>query len=314
MNESIHDERLEQLVRIIEPHGKLLRAWQLTGGLSAHMTALKLLLPDGLTRKLILRQPGAATLQRNPNAAADEFKLLQVLKAAGIAAQTPYHLDQSGTLFPTPYLVIEYVEGEPEYSPENALALVIQIATQLARIHSLNGSTPELAFLPRQTGFTEKYDKPVASGESPEERRIREALRAAGTLPSLNQPTLLHGDFWPGNILWKDGILAAVIDWEDAMIGDPLADFAISRLDIRLIFGIDAMIAFTQGYQSLSAINYEHLPYWDLCAALRAASNLAMWASGFPQLGRPDITEQTLRDGLSWFIDQAFERLNISGE
>ena len=30
----------------------------------------------------------------------------------------------------------------------------------------------------------------------------------------VNRPVLLHGDFWPGNILWRDGRLVAVIDWE----------------------------------------------------------------------------------------------------
>ena len=26
---------------------------------------------------------------------------------------------------------------------------------------------------------------------------------------------LLHGDYWPGNVLWKNGALVGVIDWED---------------------------------------------------------------------------------------------------
>lgn len=294
-------QQLEQVVRAIEPESKLLRAWQLTGGLSAHMTAFEILLPDGRAKKLVLRQPGSATLQRNPNAAAEEFRLLQLLQSAGIVVPTPYPLDQSS------YLVMEYVEGEPDYAPADAVQLAAQSATQLARIHQIDGST--LSFLPRQTTFAEQYATPSARDESQLERRIRKILRDAGSQPSLNRPVLLHGDFWPGNLLWKDGELAAVVDWEDAHIGDPLADFAISRLDIRLIYGIEAMQAFTECYQSLSAIDYTHLPYWDLCAALRAAPNLALWASGFPQLGRSDLTEQALRDGLTRFVEQALERV-----
>ena len=64
---------------------------------------------------------------------------------------------------------------------------------------------------------------------------------------------LLHGDFWPGNILWRYGQLVAVIDWEDAALGDPLADVANSRLEILWAFGIDAMQSFTHYYQSLTA-------------------------------------------------------------
>ena len=99
----------------------------------------------------------------------------------------------------------------------------------------------------------------------------------------INAPVLLHGDYWPGNILWRDEQLAAVIDWEDARLGDPLIDLAISRLDLLWIFGSEAMNSFTQDYLTGMAIDTRDLPYWDLCAALRlvrlAGANLAEWAA-----------------------------------
>jgi aminoglycoside phosphotransferase (APT) family kinase protein len=108
----------------------------------------------------------------------------------------------------------------------------------------------------------------------------------------------------------------AVIGWEDARLGDPLIDLAISRLDIAWIFGIDAMTAFTHHYQSTMAIDYTNLPYWDLCAALRlvrlAGSSLAEWAAFFAPFGRHDITEQTMRKDFKLFITQAFDKLSGS--
>jgi aminoglycoside phosphotransferase (APT) family kinase protein len=114
---------------------------------------------------------------------------------------------------------------------------------------------------------------------------------------------LLHGDFWPGNILWKDGRLVAVIDWEDAAIGDPLADVANGRLEVLWAFGIDAMRSFTDQYASMAAIDWTSLPYWDLCAALRPASKIGEWAAN-------DIAEERMRKGHRWFITQAFEKLS----
>lgn len=40
------------------------------------------------------------------------------------------------------------------------------------------------------------------------------------------QPVLIHGDLWPSHILWdrQDHRPTAVIDWEDARLGDPAAD------------------------------------------------------------------------------------------
>jgi aminoglycoside phosphotransferase (APT) family kinase protein len=143
-------------------------------------------------------------------------------------------------------------------------------------------------------------------------------LESVWPLPQRNTSVLLHGDFWPGNILWRDGTLVAVIDWEDAKLGDPLTDLAISRLDILWIFGVDAMHSFTHHYMSMMAIDYTNLPYWDLCAALRlvrlAGSNLAEWAAFFPPFGRHDITEQTIRDHYRFFITQAFEKLAVTSD
>ncbi|MSP13031.1 MAG: aminoglycoside phosphotransferase family protein [Chloroflexi bacterium] len=150
-----------------------------------------------------------------------------------------------------------------------------------------------------------------------DEERIRDTLVSAWQLPQRNASVLLHGDFWPGNILWQGDKLVAVIDWEDASLEDPLTDLAISRLDILWIFGIDAMNSFTYHYKSMMAIGYTNLPYWDLCAALRlvrlAGANLAAWAAFFPPFGRHDITEQTIREHYRFFISQAFEELRILG-
>ncbi len=77
---------------------------------------------------------------------------------------------------------------------------------------------------------------------------IRSAL-AHNWPPERRTPSrLLHGDFWPGNTLWRMGRLTAVIDWEDAARGDPLADPGNGRLEVALLWGREAMQAFTDHY------------------------------------------------------------------
>lgn len=306
------DAQFEQLAHRIEPQSRLLRTWPLPGGLSAHITALEVMRPDGQTQKMIVRRPGEATLKRNPNAAADEFKLLQLLQSTGLPVPAPYYLDASGQIFDTPYLVMEYIEGRAKYSPANLPDAVRQIATLLARIHRLDGSLPGLAALPRQSdGLVEKLARLLTGAQLlPDEKQIRAALASFTPLPSLNKPVLLHGDFWPGNLLWREDRLVAVVDWEDALVGEPLSDFAISRLDMLLIFGSEAMNIFSQQYQSLNPIRFTALPYWDLYAALRAAPHLAEWAAGYRSPGRDDITETTMRAGHQLFITQALQKLS----
>jgi aminoglycoside phosphotransferase (APT) family kinase protein len=307
-------QQLEQVIQEIDPGSELLAVWELKGGISARMTALEVRLAAGQRRKMIVRQPGARAIAHNPHAAAGEFKILQIVQVAGVKAQTPYLLDLSGTILPAPYLVIEYIEGAPEVAPANVITFVEQIATQLATLHGINGSQPEFTFLPQQAQRLAELLKrqPAELDHSLDEGRIRAHLEAVWPLPQVNPPALLHGDFWPGNLLWKDGKLVAVIDWEDAEVGNPLADFAISRLDVLWIFGPDALPDFTQRYRSLVTFDFSQLAYWDLCAALRPASRIAEWAEGWPELGRSDITEATMRSAHKWFVNQAFENLSAT--
>jgi aminoglycoside phosphotransferase (APT) family kinase protein len=294
----------ERLVRRIEPQGKLLRAWQLAGGVSARVTGLEIEQADGHKRRLVVRQHGEADLRANPRIAADEFRLLQGLEAAGLAVPMPYYVDESGEILATPYVVIEFVEGEAEFEPHDLGGLLAELAAQLASVHRVDGSNTELSFLPQQEArVAEKLaNQPDQLDESLSEGRIREALEAAWPWPQRNPSVLLHGDFWPGNLLWRDGRLVAVLDWEDAAVGDPLADVANSRLEVLWAFGSEAMERFTRHYHSLMTWDFANLPYWDLWAALRPASKLSGW-------GLDEVAEKAMREQHRWFVEQALGKV-----
>ncbi len=306
MTTSKEDKKFEQLVQKIDPQNRLLRTWRLEGGVSAQVTALEIERPDRHTKKLIVRQHGAVDLKRNPHVAADEFKLLHILHSVGLATPTPYHLDQSGEIFSTPYVVIEYIEGKPEFAPANLPDLILQLAMHLSRIHTIDCSNLDVSFLPKQEEIYAETlrERPTNVDDAFDEGRIRDTLESVWPVPQVNESVLLHGDFWPGNTLWKDGQLVAVIDWEDAALGDPLADVANSRLEILWAFGVDAMQHFTHQYRSMATIDVTNLPYWDLCAALRQVPKISEW-------GLDGITEKAMREGLRFFIAQAFAKLSV---
>jgi aminoglycoside phosphotransferase (APT) family kinase protein len=349
MVDSKADKKFEEVVHKFEPQSKLIRTWELKGGVSAQVTAIEIELSDGRMKKMIVRQHGEVDLEHNPHIAADEFKLLQLLHYAGLAVPKPYYLGQSDEIFSTPYVVIEYIEGEPIFAPKfvantpamggaSALHTIpqiashhphstfpyatthpihrfevepaadhsFQLATQLSILHKVDCSNLDVSFLPLQEKkVAEKLGKrPVKVDELLDEGHIRDAVEAVWPLPQINSSVLLHGDFWPGNILLRDGQIAGVIDWEDAALGDPLADVANSRLEMLWAFGIDAMRSFTHYYQSMTIIDFTNLPYWDLYAALRPISQIAEW-------GLEDSTEITMRERHRWFVTQAFEKLAV---
>jgi aminoglycoside phosphotransferase (APT) family kinase protein len=297
-------EKFERLVTKFEPEGKLMRAWRLEGGVSAQVTALEIEQAEGYTRKLIVRQYGENDLSHNPQVAADEFKLLEILHANTVLVPQPFYLDQALEIFPTPYIVIEFIEGNTEFAPANLTYFLQQMATQLAKIHSLDCSKLDLAFLPQHTEMfaTKLKVRSAKLDESLQEGLIRSILAKAFPLPPGNKPVILHGDYWMGNILWRDGEITAIIDWEDAQVGDPLADVANARLEILWAFGLAAMETFTGYYRSLAAIDYHSLPYWDLVAALRPAAKLSTWGLN------PD-TEKLFRERHKLFVSRAIAEL-----
>lgn len=302
MTAPVEFQKFAQVAQKISPHGKLLRTWELQGGVSAQVTALEIELPDGQTARMVVRRYGDADLQHKPHVAAHEFKLLQLLQAEGLPVAAPHFCDESGAIFVTPYIVIAFVEAESECAPANRAGCIHQLATQLARIHRIAGPNRNLSFLPKLDVISANKlaRRPETLDDSLSEGQIRDALEPVWPLPQRNSSVLLHGDYWPGNILWRDGRLVAILDWEDAAVGDPLADLANSRLELLWAFGGEAMQSFTRQYQAMTAIDCSNLPYWDLYAALRPANNLAAW-------GLDDATEQAMRARHSAFVAQALQ-------
>jgi aminoglycoside phosphotransferase (APT) family kinase protein len=294
-------ELFEALARRIEPGSKLLRTWDLKGGVSAQVTAFEIEQPDGRTERLIVRRHGARDLRRDPHIAAHEFRLLELLESAGIAAPTARYLDAQAEVFSVPSLVVDYVEGERETAPRDETEFVGRLAAVLAEIHRVDYE--EVSFLRQRVDIGAEVPgrRPDEPAEAP---RIRAVLESALPLPRRNRSVLLHGDFWPGNTLWKDGRLVAVIDWEDAAIGDPLADVANARLELLWALGADAMEAFTRRYASIvTAVDLTDLPYWDLWADLRLAGGTSEW-------GLDASTEKAMRAGHEAFVAQALAELS----
>jgi aminoglycoside phosphotransferase (APT) family kinase protein len=290
----------------IGPGARVLRTWELEGGISARVTALEVELANGEVRRAVVRQYGEANLRRNPRIAADELRLLRMLRSAGLPVPAPYLADESREVLSAPYLVLELVDGGPADRRSDVGHLAGQLATALVAIHRAGCARQDLPRLPEQDEVSAERlrSRPARLDESLSEGRVRDALDRAWPPERRNGSVLLHGDYWPGNTLWRNGTLVAVIDWEDAAFGDPLADLANGRLEIRMQFGPDAMDEFTRRYRSLApSLDCSSLPCWDLCAALRPAGRMSEWGLDGDTLGR-------LRDGHRSFVEQVLEQLS----
>ena len=309
-------KKFERIVKKLNLDGELVGIRPLMGGISAQMTALDIVQSNDETITIVARFPSEKHVQKNPHVVADEFNLLHALHKAGLVVPQPYLFDQSGEIFPRPYWLMSYVDGEMGLNPVDKLDCVRQYAEQLVHIHKVDISEDSFSFL---TTFGKNCERQNLVTERPfhdafREEEICQQLSSYRLKDNRNTAVLLHGDYWPGNTLWRDGKLVAVIDWEDAQMGDPLIDLAQARSELVWIWGIEAMQRFTNDYLSQMDIDVTQLPYWDLCATLRFLSILGDDLPGvvdyFGKYGRYDITEQSITSDYAWFIEQALTKLN----
>lgn len=282
-----------EVLRRVDPNLRLVSSRDLPGGVSAQVTALMTASSASLAANLVIRQYGARDRQRDPQIAAHEYHLLSLLHTAGLRVPRPVLADESCAILPGPYLVIEYVDGDAMIDPARAplpeAAVIFELATELARIHEAAISLGDLPYLTDMTCYAARriHDRPVVPDESLSEPAVRAALDRIWPPPVVNEPVLLHGDFWPGNTLWRDGSLVAVIDWEDAATGDPVADVSNARMEICIGYGPAAAAEFARQYSALRpAADLSTLPHWDLYAALRHAGRMDTWGLPVAELAR----------------------------
>ncbi len=265
------------LAERLEDGAEVTRRWSLSGGVSASVEGLELALPDGGARRVVVRRHGTADWKpTHADVTATEFALLRALDALGMCVPSPILLDTSSGLLGSPYLVTSFVEGSAEVEESRQPEALRQMAEVLARLHALD---VERVAPPALARLDDAYTCALRwlGEKTPATESLRAALAEGARGAERNTSTLVHNDFGPRNILWKDHAIAAIIDWEDAAVGDPLADLAGCRMELLWRWGAEAMESFTEHYLSLTGVDAFDLCAWEICCAAAAAAFMGSW-------------------------------------
>jgi aminoglycoside phosphotransferase (APT) family kinase protein len=298
---------LSEIVETLAPGARLVASTSFRGGLSSEMVLVEAELGDDSRRRFVVRARG----ERGSSSIGVEYRLLETVWAIGLPVPEPLLLDESGTVSDQPYMVLAYVDGSTRVSDDDGVDTARRLADVLASIHEVDGSRPDFTDLPRRAARVAwaLEGRRAALDDSLREGHILEVLRPHWPPSPPVRDSLLHCDLWLGNVLWAGSEVIAVIDWENAHVGDPLADLAITRLECAWSFGRDAVSALTEHYVARTGVDLRPLPLWDLAAALRPAGELSAWAADWRNYGRPGMTSERMRTAHRWFVDDALAAL-----
>jgi aminoglycoside phosphotransferase (APT) family kinase protein len=189
----------------------------------------------------IVRRPPFGHFAASAHDVLREARLLTILEQLG-ATRTP-RVAAVATDPPGPAYAMSRLPGhairqeEPAWlsTPAQRTTISLSLIETLAELHRLPAVGPfETARLGRSGGYLARQlkrwsgqrDEFVAAGVRAlaDEAPIREWLHA--NLPAERPTTLVHGDYKLDNVLIDEHTCAvtAVLDWEMATLGDPLAD------------------------------------------------------------------------------------------
>lgn len=277
---------------------------RLAGGASREMWLVVVERTDGSRERLVLRRdPPGSVIESSREA---ESSLLVLAHEAGVPVPVVRWAEADPTVLGSPFFMMEFVEGEAivrRLFRDDAYAvarerLPEQLATALARIHTIDTVRPEIAFLARPD-----EDVPSALVEL---HRYRDILRQiapdphpvfelairwlAERAPAPVPHGVVHGDFRMGNVLVDHEGLRAVLDWELAHVGDPREDlgwFCVRAWrfgnDDEPAGGLCDRERFVAAYERASGSDVDRaaVHWWEVFGALKWGIICVMQAATF---------------------------------
>jgi aminoglycoside phosphotransferase (APT) family kinase protein len=202
-------------------------------------------------------------LREEPDLAGHEFAILKKARSCGLPSPEPIAVAEDDTACGVPAVLMSFVAGRIELRPDDFELWLMQLAENLARIHSFRADD-----LPwKYRSWTRKTDltPPVwSTWPGLWARAIDFVLHGEPAF----EPVFIHRDYHPTNVLWTSGRLTGIVDWVNGCQGPAGVDLAHCRLNLTAMYGPSVAEKFLDAYRQATGGRYVHHPYWDLDAIL----------------------------------------------
>jgi aminoglycoside phosphotransferase (APT) family kinase protein len=197
---------------------------------------------SGASGSVVLRRPPLAHVLPTAHDMSREYRVIDALHPTGFPVPAPLHLCQDIDVIGAPFYLMAYVDGVVLRGPAEVAALSHAEARRtsellvdtLVQLHATDPAAIGLADFGRPDGYLERqvkrWHKQWEASKTRELSTLEEvATTLAATVPTGGRVGIVHGDFRLDNCMFSADArrILAVLDWEMATLGDPLADLGL---------------------------------------------------------------------------------------
>jgi len=249
----------------------------------------------------VLRRPSPNS-PAPPTTMGREFRVLTALEGTPVPHPKPFAMCEDDAVIGAPFYLMERVDGFPARLPlpspfdTDASArhgMGTTLVDALAALSQVDWRASGLEGFGKHEGYLDRQvDRWRGQFERARNREIPAVDDVAGWLrahtPTMGEAGILHGDVHLGNVMFHHGAparIAAIVDWEQSTIGDPLVDLGwllalwdepheepirgMTEMRVAQEAGFPTRQELAERYTSATGRSLDHLGWYEVLALFK---------------------------------------------
>jgi aminoglycoside phosphotransferase (APT) family kinase protein len=260
---------------------------------------------------IVLRRPPLAHVLPTAHDMAREYRVIAALEPTGFPVPVALHLCQDPDPIGAPFYLMSYVDGRVLRASDDLDTLSKQtcrhageiLVDTLVALHATEPAAIGLADFGRPDGYLERqvrrWHQQWEASKTRELATLEEcADRLRKEVPTPSRATIVHGDYRLDNVMVDHDVqrILAVLDWEMATLGDPLADLGL-------------MVVYTK--LAADGLSPTQPVFGPEQGFLSADEMVARYGQAAPDSGAVDSSAM---DRIGWYVALGYYKLAIISE
>jgi aminoglycoside phosphotransferase (APT) family kinase protein len=195
---------------------------------------------DTPAQSYVLRRKPFGLLLPSAHAIDREFRLISTLQPTGFPVARPYALCEDPAVIGADFYIMQLVTGDtywdgtlPGFAPPVRRKVYLELVDRLAELHNIDYAGHGLSDFGRPGNYFERQVARWSKQYRMSQTQVVPAIEwlidwLPKTIPAQGRTSIIHGDYRIDNLIFdpETSQARAVLDWELATLGDPLADLS----------------------------------------------------------------------------------------